>query len=74
MADIATQGFDYASLRTISLPEAGKLLGIGRNRAYEMAKDGSFPVPVLDVAGKLRVRVQALEAWLDAQSVTPTSA
>lgn len=36
----------------LDLPEAARLLRIGRTSAYAMAKSGQFPVPVLR-AGKL---------------------
>jgi hypothetical protein len=43
----------------VDLIAAGRAMGIGRNRAYELVKKGEFPLPVL-VAGtgsrrKLRV-------------------
>jgi hypothetical protein len=28
---------------TVSVPEAGAILGLGRTRAFEMARDGSLP-------------------------------
>jgi hypothetical protein len=37
---------------TLDLPEAARLLRIGRTSAYALAKCGQFPVPVLR-AGKL---------------------
>jgi hypothetical protein len=36
---------------------AGKILKIGRTRAYEMARAGTFPVPVTTGARKYAVRV-----------------
>lgn len=50
--------------RTLSIPEAGKLLGIGASLAYSLAKSGEFPVRVLKLGKKLRVSVQQLEAYL----------
>lgn len=40
---------------TMSIEDAGKLLGIGRNTAYELVRTQRFPVPVLRVGRKLRV-------------------
>lgn len=54
-----------AALRTISLVEAAKLLGMGKNKAYDLTNDGMFPVPVLIIAGKRRVRLSDIEAYMD---------
>ena len=40
---------------TVSIPEAARLLGIGRTTAYELASRGEFPVPVLRVGRQFRV-------------------
>ncbi|MFD0279772.1 hypothetical protein ACFVHB_38590 [Kitasatospora sp. NPDC127111] len=37
------------------LVTAGKALGIGRTRAFELARRGEFPVPVLRVGSTWRV-------------------
>ena len=47
---------------TISVPKAGKRLGIGRNAAYAAAKRGE--IPTLRIGGLLRVPVVALERKL----------
>lgn len=52
-------------LVTISLLEAGRLLGIGRTRCYELNRAGEFPVRVREIAGQLRVRLVDIEAFLD---------
>lgn len=36
-------------------PTAAQALGIGRSRAYEMARRGDFPVPVLRLGRSLKV-------------------
>ncbi len=61
-------------LRTISLIDAGALLGIARSSSFKRAKDGTFPVPVRVIAGKQRVRVSDIEAYLDDGSQTPSIA
>lgn len=53
-----------SSLATVPLVEAGRLLGIGKNRCYELAKTGAFPVPVIEVIGKLRVSVLDIEDFV----------
>ena len=40
---------------TLSVPEAGKLLGCSRGTSYELVRQNRFPVPVLRVGHKLRV-------------------
>jgi len=39
----------------VDLVTAGKALGIGRTRAFELARRGEFPVPVLRVGHTFRV-------------------
>ncbi|MFL6117463.1 MAG: helix-turn-helix domain-containing protein [Catenulispora sp.] len=33
----------------LEVPAAGRLLGIGRTRAYQMARDGTFPTRVIPI-------------------------
>ena len=47
----------------MSVPEAGRLLGKGRNKAYELARKGVFPVLTLD--GRLVVPKQRFLDWLN---------
>lgn len=49
---------------TVDLPTAGRVYGMSRNTAYGMAKDGRFPVEVLRVGSRLRVRTAAILADL----------
>jgi excisionase family DNA binding protein len=48
---------------TISVIEAGEMLGIGRNKSYELAAQGV--IPTLKLGKKLRVPIAALERMLD---------
>lgn len=45
-------------------PTAGEVLGIGRSLAYELARRGEFPVPVLRVGTQYRVPTAALRELL----------
>lgn len=47
----------------ISVPEAGRLLGLGRNAAYEAAQRGE--IPTLRFGRRLVVPISALEKLLD---------
>ena len=40
---------------TIALQQAGSLLGMGRSKTYELARNGQFPVPVLKLGCTYRV-------------------
>ena len=55
---------DEKSLLAISVPEAGKRLGIGRSAAYAAAANGELPV--IRIGGLLRVPLAALERKLEA--------
>ncbi len=50
---------------TVSVPEAGTLLGVGRDAAYRAAANGE--IPVLRIGRTLRVPVPALLALLGAE-------
>jgi hypothetical protein len=40
---------------TVDLPTAGRAFGIGRTKAHELARNGTFPCPVLRVGNTYRV-------------------
>ncbi|MFI9552681.1 helix-turn-helix transcriptional regulator [Nonomuraea endophytica] len=49
----------------VSLLAAGRLLGMGRTKAYRLAKAGAFPCRVLRIGGRYAVPVRGLRALLD---------
>lgn len=51
---------------TTDVEIAGDILGIGRTKAYEMAKNGDFPVKILRIGRRYKVSVPALLKLLDA--------
>jgi len=53
--------------QTISVPEAGRRLGIGRNSAYEAARNGE--IPNIRVGRRVVVPLAALERLLKEGSV-----
>jgi len=48
--------------KTVNVEEAGQILGIGRNSAYEAVRRGE--IPVIKIGKLLRVPVVALERML----------
>jgi excisionase family DNA binding protein len=57
--------------QTRTIPEAAKLLGIGRGSAYEAARTGQLPT--IRIGRRLLVPVVALQKILDQDSDAPTS-
>ncbi len=49
--------------KTLSIPEAGKALGIGRSAAYEAARTGQLPT--IKIGRRLLVPIIALERLLE---------
>ena len=47
----------------ITVPEAGKLLGKGKNKSYELAHKGVFPVIYLE--GRMLVPKQRFLNWVN---------
>jgi hypothetical protein len=45
---------------TVDLPTAGRCFGLGRTKAYEMARAGEFPCPVLPIGRRFVVTKAAL--------------
>jgi predicted DNA-binding transcriptional regulator AlpA len=48
----------------LDLLDAALALGIGRTTAYTLAAKGEFPIPVLRVGGRLKVRTADLRRYL----------
>ncbi len=46
---------------TVNVTTAGRALGIGRDKAYELIRSGSFPVRTLTLGSTLRV--PTAELW-----------
>jgi len=54
------------------LPTAASIFGLGRALAYELAKNGEFPVPVIRVGSRYRVPVAPILAALRLAPDPPT--
>lgn len=51
--------------RTVTVEEAAKLLGIGRNTAYEAVRTDSFPTPVIKVGRRYLIPRAPLDRLLN---------
>ena len=47
----------------VSVPEAGKLVGVGRTLAYSLAATGEWPV--IRIGRSVRVPVEGLKRWVE---------
>lgn len=56
---------DMNECLTVSVPEAGRILGISRNSAYQAARAGE--IPALRIGHKLRVPKAALLEMINGQ-------
>ncbi|MGI5213892.1 helix-turn-helix domain-containing protein [Plantactinospora sp. CA-290183] len=50
---------------TTDIETAGEILGIGRTKAYELAKTNEFPVKILRIGRRYLVSIPALLKLLD---------
>jgi hypothetical protein len=75
-ADALTRAELLALPAVVDIITAGRALGIGRTRAYHMARHGIFPVRVLRPGGTYRVPTAELLAYLgiDPNQPAPRSA
>jgi hypothetical protein len=55
---------------TTDVPTAGQILGISRSHAYELARRGEFPVPVLRIGSRLRVATAHLLEFVGVRAST----
>lgn len=63
----AVEEMATADETTVSVPEAGRMLGCSKNTAYELVRQHRFPVPVIRVGAKLRVPLLPLRRLLGAE-------
>jgi excisionase family DNA binding protein len=54
---------------TVSVPQAGRLLGYSRNTTYEAVQRGE--IPAIKIGRKLRVPLAAIERMLSGSSAYP---
>jgi excisionase family DNA binding protein len=56
---------------SVDLLTAAAVLGLGRTKAYELARRGEFPVRILRIGGSYRVPTAALLELLGISETTP---
>ena len=49
---------------TIDLPTAARALGLGRTKAYELARNGQFPCRILRIGSSYRIPTPELLRYL----------
>ncbi|HZO66567.1 MAG TPA: hypothetical protein VFB74_16325 [Kribbellaceae bacterium] len=59
---------------TVDVPTAGRAFGVGRDESYRLAREGSFPVPVLRLGRYLRVTRAAVLNALGISDLVPPHA
>ena len=50
---------------TLTIPQLAYRLSISESQAYELAKEGQLPFPVMRVGTSVRVSVRAYQQWLE---------
>lgn len=50
----------------VGVVEAGRLVGVGRTKAYELARQGVWPT--IRIGRAVRVPLEGLETWLRART------
>ena len=58
---------------TTDVATAAEIFGIGRSTAYDLIRDGNFPLPLLRFGTKKRVPVAAILKALQLDANTPAS-
>ena len=70
MSDLQMQKDELLALPvSVDLTTAGRAFGLGRTRAYELARTGQFPCRVIPVGRKFRVPRSALLEALGIEAV-----
>lgn len=60
MVEVETQATLAAMPEVLTLPEVAQVLRIGRNTAYDLARRGELPLPVIKCGRRLLVSKAAL--------------
>ena len=58
-----TEQMIYPQKRTYTVEDIAKILGIGRNKAYLLAKQGEFST--VRIGASIRISKKSFDEWLD---------
>ncbi len=59
--------------RLISIEEAALWLDISKATAYRAIKNGTFPLPVIQIGGRQKVSLAALERLMNGETLSETT-
>jgi hypothetical protein len=75
---MAVKGYSPEEIRAldaaVDIPTAGRCFKLGRSKAYELARSGKFPVPVLPLGATFCVTRASILAALGIEDVPAASA
>lgn len=54
-----------AERETVSIEAAGRILGIGRTVAYDLARKDALPVPVIRIGRRMVISKRAIDSLLE---------
>lgn len=57
----------------LTVPEAGRVLGIGRTLAYQLVRRGEWPTPVIRVGAQIRIPRAPLLELIGISTAPPTA-
>ena len=64
MSIVAVPRDNLYTTGVINLPDAARVLGIGRTLAYRLVREGRWPTPVIRIGRLIKVPVAPLNAYL----------
>lgn len=67
-----TETVDQLAVRAavVDLPDAARILGIGRTLAYRLVREGAWPTPVVRIGRLIKVPLKPLYEYIDGRRVT----
>lgn len=65
---IQKSGTKSVSKSLLSVEEASELLGTDRATCYRAIRNGTFPLPVVRLGGRIRIPLKAIERLVDGAS------
>ena len=66
---IQTAGERPVGTAVVDLPDAARILGIGRTLAYRLVREGAWPTPVVRIGRLIKVPLKPLYEFIDGGQV-----